>query len=242
MVGTRKIAAILVADIVGYSRLAGVDEDRTLSRLRGLQSDLIDPAIDALHGRIVERTGGPRLAPARGRPVNGAHFARIARSLLAAGVIGAQIFVVSAAARTFPIPSDQPVATVDIPDSWRPALTPNGVEGSANDGAVRLAVEFVAASDLDAASAAAMKKLAGRGVVVAPETKRLATRRFNGLDALKIDFSGTDPNGESSITLILVAAPRKPGFVSICYWGDDETQVSVSDDLLSIIDSVEATK
>ena len=54
---TRKIAAILVADIVGYSRLAGTDEDRTLSRLRGLRSDLIDPAIDAHHGRIVKRTG-----------------------------------------------------------------------------------------------------------------------------------------------------------------------------------------
>ena len=57
MVATRKIAAILVADIVGYSRLAGTDEDRTLSRLRGLRSDLIDPAIDAHHGRIVKRTG-----------------------------------------------------------------------------------------------------------------------------------------------------------------------------------------
>jgi len=57
MAGTRKIAAILVADIVGYSRLAGADEDRTLSRLRGLRSDLIDPAIDAHHGRIVKRTG-----------------------------------------------------------------------------------------------------------------------------------------------------------------------------------------
>jgi len=57
MAGTRKIAAILVADIVGYSRLAGADEDRTLSRLRGLRSDLIDPAIDAHYGRIVKRTG-----------------------------------------------------------------------------------------------------------------------------------------------------------------------------------------
>jgi len=54
---TRKIAAILVADIVGYSRLAGADEDRTLARLRGLRSDLIDPAIAAHHGRIVKRTG-----------------------------------------------------------------------------------------------------------------------------------------------------------------------------------------
>jgi adenylate cyclase len=57
MGGTREIAAILVADIAGYSRLAGADEDRTLSRLRGLRSDLIDPAIDAHHGRIVKRTG-----------------------------------------------------------------------------------------------------------------------------------------------------------------------------------------
>ena len=54
---TRKIAAILVADVVGYSRLAGADEDRTLSRLRGLRSDLIDPAIAAHRGRVVKLTG-----------------------------------------------------------------------------------------------------------------------------------------------------------------------------------------
>ena len=53
----RKLAAILVADVVGYSRLAGVDEDRTLARLRGLRSDLFDPAIAAHRGRIVKRTG-----------------------------------------------------------------------------------------------------------------------------------------------------------------------------------------
>jgi adenylate cyclase len=54
---TRKIAAILVADVVGYSRLAGADEDRTLARLRALRSDLIDPTISVHHGRIVKRTG-----------------------------------------------------------------------------------------------------------------------------------------------------------------------------------------
>ena len=65
MAGTRKIAAILVADVVGYSRLAGADEDRTLARLRGLRSDLIDPAIDAHHGRIVKRTGDGALVEFR---------------------------------------------------------------------------------------------------------------------------------------------------------------------------------
>jgi len=54
---TRKIAAILVADVVGYSRLAGADEERTLARMRALRSDLIDPIISVHHGRIVKRTG-----------------------------------------------------------------------------------------------------------------------------------------------------------------------------------------
>jgi len=54
---TRKIAAILVADIVGYGRLAGADEDRTLARLRALRSDLIDPTIAVHRGRVVKRTG-----------------------------------------------------------------------------------------------------------------------------------------------------------------------------------------
>jgi TolB-like protein/class 3 adenylate cyclase len=57
MAETRKLAAILAADVVGYSRLAGSDEDRTLARLRALRSDLIDPTIAVHHGRVVKRTG-----------------------------------------------------------------------------------------------------------------------------------------------------------------------------------------
>ncbi len=54
---TRKIVAILAADVVGYSRLTGADEDRTLARLRTLRSDLLDPTIAVHNGRIVKRTG-----------------------------------------------------------------------------------------------------------------------------------------------------------------------------------------
>jgi TolB-like protein/class 3 adenylate cyclase len=54
---TRKIAAILVSDVVGYSRLTGADEDRILARLRSLRSDLIDPTLSVHHGRVVKRTG-----------------------------------------------------------------------------------------------------------------------------------------------------------------------------------------
>jgi class 3 adenylate cyclase len=62
---TRKIAAILAADVVGYSRLAGADEDRTLARLRALRSDLIDPTIAVHHGRVFKRTGDGALVEFR---------------------------------------------------------------------------------------------------------------------------------------------------------------------------------
>jgi TolB-like protein/class 3 adenylate cyclase/cytochrome c-type biogenesis protein CcmH/NrfG len=57
MTETRKLAAILSADVVGYSRLVGADEEGTLARLRALRSDLIDPTIAAHVGRVVKRTG-----------------------------------------------------------------------------------------------------------------------------------------------------------------------------------------
>jgi len=62
---TRKLAAILAADVVGYSRLAGSDEDRTLARLRALRSDLIDPTIAVHSGRVVKRTGDGTLVEFR---------------------------------------------------------------------------------------------------------------------------------------------------------------------------------
>jgi adenylate cyclase len=54
---TRKLAAILAADVVGYSRLAGADEERVLARLRALRSDLFDPTVARHQGRVVKRTG-----------------------------------------------------------------------------------------------------------------------------------------------------------------------------------------
>jgi adenylate cyclase len=65
MVETRKLAAILAADVAGFSRLAGADEDRTLARLRALRSDLIDPTISVHHGRVVKRTGDGALVEFR---------------------------------------------------------------------------------------------------------------------------------------------------------------------------------
>ena len=65
MAETRKLAAILAADVVGFSRLTGADEDRTLARLRALRSDLIDPTIAVHNGRVIKRTGDGALVEFR---------------------------------------------------------------------------------------------------------------------------------------------------------------------------------
>src|SRR5271170_7866608 len=65
MAETRKIAAILAADVVGFSRMTGVDEDRTLARLRALRSELIDPAVAVQNGRVFRRTGDGALVEFR---------------------------------------------------------------------------------------------------------------------------------------------------------------------------------
>jgi adenylate cyclase len=65
MAETRKLAAILAADVVGFSRMTGADEDGTLSRLRVLRDDLVDPFTAAHNGRIFKRTGDGFLAEFR---------------------------------------------------------------------------------------------------------------------------------------------------------------------------------
>ena len=63
----RKLAAILVTDIVGFSRLTGADEEGTLARLRTLRSDVVEPSIDVHNGRVATNKSGSR-SPRRGSP------------------------------------------------------------------------------------------------------------------------------------------------------------------------------
>ena len=53
----RRLAAVVAADIAGYSRLMGLDEERTLAQLKAFRKTLVDPAIASHRGRIVKTTG-----------------------------------------------------------------------------------------------------------------------------------------------------------------------------------------
>jgi TolB-like protein/class 3 adenylate cyclase/tetratricopeptide (TPR) repeat protein len=85
---TRRLAAILAADVAGYSRLIGADEQGTLTRLKAIRSELIDPQIAAHHGRIVKTTGDGLLV----------EFASTVDALRCAGAVQAQMAERNAAA------------------------------------------------------------------------------------------------------------------------------------------------
>src|SRR5437879_6845524 len=53
----RRLAAILAADVTGYSRLIGADEEGTLNRLRSIRAEIVDPTIAEHRGRLVKTTG-----------------------------------------------------------------------------------------------------------------------------------------------------------------------------------------
>jgi adenylate cyclase len=62
MTATRRLAAILAADVAGYSRLMGTDEEGTLARLNGHRRALLDPKVAEHGGRVVKTTGDGLLA------------------------------------------------------------------------------------------------------------------------------------------------------------------------------------
>ena len=55
----RRLAAIIAADVVGYSRLMGKDEAGTLARLEGLKAEILDPLVDQHHGRVEAQNERP---------------------------------------------------------------------------------------------------------------------------------------------------------------------------------------
>src|ERR1700712_3119646 len=71
VISERRLAAIMVVDLVGYSRLMGLDEAGTLRRLKALRREVIDPSLAAARGRIVKTMGDGFLVefPSPGRAV-----------------------------------------------------------------------------------------------------------------------------------------------------------------------------
>jgi hypothetical protein len=158
-------------------------------------------------------------------------------ALLALGLCAA-----SAQAKTFPVPDEDPIATVSVPDSWNPNPYEGGVEATSADGKVYVAVEQVTADDVKGAVEEGFKFFLKQGVEVDPSTQKMQDIKINGLNAFDMAVSGKDKDGPTEISLTLVETNAKTKFLLLYYWGSPEGAKANLGELKAISDSIQATK
>jgi hypothetical protein len=148
----------------------------------------------------------------------------------------------AANAGTFPIPAENPIATVSIPDSWDPKTYDEGVEATSEDGAIYVAIESVAAEDVKSATEEGLKFFIKSGVDINFDSQKTRDTKINGLDAFDLAFTGKDKDGPANVSLTLVKTNAKSEFLMLYYWGSSDGEKANAGDLQKISDSIQATK
>jgi hypothetical protein len=147
-----------------------------------------------------------------------------------------------ASATTFPIPADDPIATVSIPEDWNPQAYEGGVEATSSDGKIYVAIEQVAAADVKTATEEGVKFFVKSGVEIDANSGKTKEIKINNLDAFDMTFTGKDKNGPANVSLTLVATNANGKFLLLYYWGSSEGEQANMGDLKKISDSIQATK
>jgi hypothetical protein len=157
-------------------------------------------------------------------------------------VLALSLAALPARAATFPVPADNPIATVSIPDSWDPKTYEAGVEATSSDGAIYIAIEAVEADDVKSATEEGLKFFVKSGVDIDFKSQKASDTKINGLDAFDMSFSGKDKDGPANISLTLVKTNAQSRFLMLYYWGSPDGEKANEADLKKISDSIQATK
>jgi hypothetical protein len=115
-------------------------------------------------------------------------------------------------------PSDDPVATITIPDDWGPKETDTGIDATSPDNAVYLSVDVADAKDTAATVQAAVKYLADQGVTVDDKSMKQDQGTLNGMPLFTVDWVGNDKDGPVSIGLAAVTVAADKNLI-FTYWG-----------------------
>jgi hypothetical protein len=157
-------------------------------------------------------------------------------------VLALGLFAGAANAKTFPVPPDDPIATISLPDAWGPNVYDGGVEATSPDGTTYIAVEEVAAEDVRSAVEEGIKFFAKSGVEIDAQNKTMRKIKLNGLAAYDVSLSGTDKDGPADVSLTLVETNAKAKFLLLYYWRSPQSETANGAALKTISDSIQATK
>jgi opacity protein-like surface antigen len=147
----------------------------------------------------------------------------------------------SAQAAVMTIPSDDPVASMMLPDDWDAHETDTGMEVNSADGSVYFAVDIAEAKDTSQTIDDAAKFLDTQGVSIDTNTQKYSEEKLNGRDIIYIAWDGQDKDGPASIGLAALVLNAKTVLV-LTYWGtkgDEDKNTAAIGKILNSIKSIE---
>jgi hypothetical protein len=151
-------------------------------------------------------------------------------------------FGAEAQAKVYSIPSEDAVATINIPDDWKPNEIEMGVEMNSPDSGIYVDVEAVNASDVTAAVAETFKLLAKQGLVIDEKSSHQTDSEKNGLKMHDFTFTGTDNDGPTNFSITMIETNVADKYLMLTFWGSDEAAKANGKALSDMADSVQLTK
>jgi len=121
-------------------------------------------------------------------------------------------------AKSFSIPSDAALASVSIPDDWKPSTYDNGVEGNSPDGTIYVAAEVVTATDVKSTTEEALKLFIKQGLKIDENSTKQSDFKVGGMDAVEVSMTGTDDTGVADVSIAIVGLSADK-FIFLTYWG-----------------------
>ena len=147
-----------------------------------------------------------------------------------------------ALAKTYPIPAEDPIATVTFPDKWTLNDYDGGAEATSPDGAVYIAAESVAAADIKKAVEDGVEFFSKQGVDIDPKSIQTKDTTVNGLKGFDLQMGGKDASGPTNVGMTLLQTNAEGKYLILYYWGSDAGTAANKADIQAVGASVQATK
>ena len=138
-------------------------------------------------------------------------------------VLFALALLTPAFAKTFKLPDEESFASITIPDDWKSKEIDKGVESQSPDDEVYFAVEATDAKGIEKTIEEAVDYLKEQGVTVDLKTQKQTEGKINGMDAIDLEWKGTDKEGAAEISLSVIAVRTDKALV-VTYWASRRHQ------------------
>jgi glucose/arabinose dehydrogenase len=157
--------------------------------------------------------------------------------MLIAAAVAAFAFAGFAQAAEMKFPSDEPVASITLPDGWTANETDTGMEVTTADGSIYLAVDVAEPKDTEQVAKDAIVWLGSQGVTVDPATQKESQDKLNGRDIFYLDWKGKDKEGDTSVGLAALVLTAETVLV-LTYWGDPAAEQANGAAIVGVLKSI----